>query len=131
MVGHGSKFGRKMEEAVANLLTHRNVEEAAKATDVSTATLLRWIKVPEFEKAYREARRAAYGHATARLQQESSAAVSALLKVLVDAASPASARVRAADCILDHAKEAIELEDIEARVRELEATVKSDGVMKR
>jgi hypothetical protein len=131
MVGHGSKFGRKMEEAVANLLTHRNVEEAAKATDVSTATLLRWIKVPEFEKAYREARRAAYGQATARLQQASSAAVSALLKVLVDAASPASARVRAADVILDHAQEAIELEDIEARVRELEEAAKKNGIQQK
>jgi hypothetical protein len=30
MTGHGSKFGRKMEEAIAALLTQRNVEEAAK-----------------------------------------------------------------------------------------------------
>lgn len=31
MTGHGAKFGRKKEEAVAALLVHRSVEEAAKA----------------------------------------------------------------------------------------------------
>jgi hypothetical protein len=80
VTGHGAKYGRKNEEAIANLLTHRNVEEAAKATGISTATLVRWMQVPEFDKEYRAARRAAFGQATARLQQASSAAVSALLR---------------------------------------------------
>jgi len=30
MTGHGSKFGRKREEAIAALLTQRNVEDAAR-----------------------------------------------------------------------------------------------------
>ena len=34
--------------------------------------------------------------------------------------APASTRVRAADSVLDHAKHAIELEDVEARVTGLE-----------
>ena len=59
MKGHGSKFTHKMELAVAALLTQRNHEEAAKAVGISPATLLRWQKLPEFEKAYREARRQA------------------------------------------------------------------------
>jgi len=32
MTGHGSKFGRKKEEAIAALLTQRNIEEAARVT---------------------------------------------------------------------------------------------------
>jgi hypothetical protein len=120
MKGHGSKFSRKMEEAVAALLVHRNHEEAAKAVGIGTATLLRWQKEPEFQKAYREARRAAFGQAVARLQQMSSAAVATLGKMMVDQAAPASTRVRAADCILNHAAKAIEIEDIDARVSELE-----------
>ena len=39
------------------------------------------------------------------------------------ALAPASTRVRAADSVLDHAAKAIELEDIEARVSELEHAV--------
>ena len=47
MTGHGAKFGRKKEETIVALLTQRNVEEAARAVDISTKTLLRWLKVPE------------------------------------------------------------------------------------
>ena len=102
-----------------------DIEEAARTTGIGTQTLLRWLKVPEFEIAYREARRAAFGQSIARLQQASSAAVSTLLKVMIDPNSPASTRVRAADSILDHAAKAIEIEDIEVRVAELEAAAKA------
>lgn len=61
MKGHGTKFGQKMEQAVAAMLTQRNFEEAARAVKISPATLLRWQKLPEFQTAFREARRAAYG----------------------------------------------------------------------
>jgi hypothetical protein len=54
------------------------------------------------------------------MQLGTSAAVSTLLKVMVDPNSPASTRVRAADSVLDHSAKAIELEDIEARVAALE-----------
>src|SRR5215467_5635864 len=120
MRGHGAKFGRKKEAAIAALLTHRNTEEAARAISVGQATLLRWIKDLEFDAAYREARRLAFGQSVARLQQASSDAVSTLLKIMVDPNAPASTRVRAADSVMSHAAKAIEIEDIEARVSELE-----------
>src|SRR6185369_4673102 len=99
MKAPGGKFGRKKEEAIAALLTQRNIEEAAKAAGIGANTLLRWLKVPEFQTAYREARRAAFGQSVARLQQASGAAVSTLLKVMVDANAQASTRVRAADSV--------------------------------
>src|SRR5258708_3539605 len=122
MVTPGSKFTRKKEEAIAALLTQRNVEEAARAAGVGTQTLLRWLKVPEFQAAYREAHRATFSQSIARLQQASGAAATTLLKIMLDPAAPASTRVRAADSVLDHAKQAIEIEDIEVRVAALEAT---------
>jgi hypothetical protein len=120
MKGHGSKFERKQEEAIAALLTQRNIDEAAKATGVSPNTLLSWMKNPQFDAAYREARRQAFRQSVARLQQASSAAVTTLLKIMVDPTAPHSTRVRAADSVLDHSAKAIEIEDIEARVAELE-----------
>lgn len=120
MVGHGAKFGRKKEEAVAALLIHRSIEEAAKSIGIGTQTLLRWLKIPEFDAAYRQARRAAFSQSTARLQQATGAAVSTLLKIMVDQNSPPSVRVRAADSVLDHASKAIEIEDVEVRVAALE-----------
>jgi hypothetical protein len=120
MKGHGAKFGRKKEAAIAALLSQPNLEAAARATGIGTTTLLRWQKDPEFDAAFRAARRAAFGQSIARLQQASSAAVSTLLKVMIDPATPASTKVRAADSVLDHSAKSIEIEDIEARVAELE-----------
>jgi hypothetical protein len=110
MKGHGTKFSRKMEEAIAALLTQRNLEEAAKTVGIATNTLLSWMKEPEFDAAYRKARRDAFGQSIARLQQAAGAAVSTLLKVMVDPNSPASTRVRTADSVLDHAAKAIEID---------------------
>jgi hypothetical protein len=121
MAGHGEKFGRKKEDAIAALLSQRNMEEAARAAGIGTRTLLRWLTPPEFQTAYREARRAAFGQAVARLQQGTSAAATTLLKVLIDPNTPASVRVRAAEAIFNHSAKAIEIEDIEARVAALEA----------
>ena len=123
MKGHGAKFGRKQEEAIAALLTQRNIDEASKAVGIAPNTLLKWMKQPEFDTAYREARRATFRQSVARLQQASGAAVSTLLKIMVDATAPHSTRVRAADSVLDHAAKAIEIEDIEVRVAALEQSV--------
>jgi transposase-like protein len=127
MKGHGTKFDRKMEEAVAAVLTQRNIDDAAKQVGISSPTLLSWMKQPEFQTAYREAKRAAFSQAIARLQQGSSAAATALLKTIVDPNTPASVRVRAAECILNHGLRAIEVEDIEARVTELEKAAEASG----
>jgi hypothetical protein len=123
MTGHGAKFGRKQEDAIVALLTQRNTEEAARSIGIATKTLLRWLQLPEFDKAYRDARLIAFRQSIARLQQATPAAVTTLIKVMVDPATPPSTKVRAADSILDHSVKAIELEDIEARIAELERTV--------
>jgi len=126
MRGHGAKFGRKKEEAIVALLSHRSIEEAARAVGVAPRTLLRWLKEPEFNAAYRESRRGAFGQSVARLQQMSTAAVTTLGKIMIDPNAPASTRARCADSILNHTAKAIELDDIEARVSQLErATAES------
>ena len=70
MKGHGAKFGRKKEEAIVALLTQRNIEEAAKSIGIAPNTLPRWMKEPEFEKGYRQARRAAFGQSIAKLHKD-------------------------------------------------------------
>jgi len=120
MAARGSILGRKQKDAIAALLTQRNVEEAARAAGIGVRTLLRWLKLPEFQTAYRLARREAFGQAIARLQQATSAAATTLLKTMIDPSTPASVRVRAADSVFNHAAKAIEIEDLEARVTALE-----------
>jgi hypothetical protein len=83
------------------------------------------MKQPEFDAAYREARRLVFWQAIARLQQASPAAASTLIKVTVDPSTPAATRVRAANSILDRAEKAIDTEDTQARLTTLERTVEA------
>jgi transposase-like protein len=120
MLGHGAKFDHKKELAIAALLSHRNVEAAARAVGISSNTLLRWTKEPEFDAAYREARRTASRQSIARLQDASGAAVTTVLKIMLDSNVSAGTRLRAAEIVLAHTAKAIEIEDIDERVAELE-----------
>jgi hypothetical protein len=126
MAARGSILGRKQEDAIAALLTQRNVEVVARAAGIGARTLLRWLQLPKLQAAYRQARREAFGQAVARLQQGTSAAATTLLKTMIDPATPASVRRRAAEAIFNHAAKAIEIEDIEVRVSALEAFVAVD-----
>ena len=109
-----------MEAAIVALLTCRNTEEAAKSVGVSTKTLLRWQKLPEFEKAFREARTATFRQCVARLQQASGPAVTPLLKIIVDPSASLVVKARCAYYILEQARKAVETEDLDARVAQLE-----------
>jgi hypothetical protein len=114
------KVGPKQQAAILALLTSRSVEEAATTANVPPRTLHRWLKEPAFDAAYREAKRAAFSQAIARLHQMSGAAALTLGKVMADPQTPPSTKVRAADSILNHTAKAIELEDLEARIAALE-----------
>jgi len=117
----------KQEAAILELLSNRTVEDAARAVKTSPRTLYRWLEQPEFAAAYRKARLAAFGQVTARLQQACGAAASILMKVMVDPATPASTKVRAAEAVLARATRAIELEDVLARVAVLEQANQQSG----
>jgi transposase-like protein len=41
MKGHGTKFSRKKDEAIAALLTQRNIEEAARSIGIAPNTVPR------------------------------------------------------------------------------------------
>jgi hypothetical protein len=114
----GVKSDRKKEEIIVALLTQRNVEEAARVAGVGTTTLYRRMKDADFATAWREARLAAFGQASARLEQASNPAVTVILKIMVDPGSPAPTQVRAADLVLQYATEASE-EDIGRCLAEL------------
>jgi hypothetical protein len=117
MVGHGAKFAQKMELAIAALLSHRSVEVAARAVGISTNTLLRWMKEPEFRGMYEEARGLAFSQSLGRLQEASGAAVTTTLKIMLDTNAPPGIRLRAAEIVLEQAAKAAELEKLGTRRR--------------
>lgn len=114
------------DRMIVAILEHPTQEKAAAALGISTVTLWRSMQKPEFAEAYRKARREAFSQSVARLQHASNAAVGTLLRVMTDREAPASSRVRAADVVLQTALRGMGIEDIEARVWELERARQSE-----
>ena len=85
MTGHGTKYGRKKERVIAALLTARNHVEAARLGGISLKTLKRWLRLPDFQADYLQARREVVAQTHARIQQNSGIAASVLFKLLGDA----------------------------------------------
>jgi hypothetical protein len=124
MKGHGSKLSRKMDAAIIGLMTQRNHEEAAKFAGISVSTLGRWQELPEFDAAYRKARRKAFGQQVARLQHAGSAAVTTIAKLAVDPGMPPAVRARASYYVITLATKAIELDDFGRRLADVERALK-------
>jgi hypothetical protein len=110
----------RQDRMIVALLDHLSQEKAAAALGISPVTLWRQMQKPGFAGAFRQARRQAVSLSVARLQQATGAAVATLLRVMTDREAPASSRIRAADMVLQGAFRGMEIEDIEARVSELE-----------
>ena len=102
------------------MLTARNDEEAAKSVGISLATLQRWKKQPEFEKALREAQLALFRQLMAKLHQASTAAVTTLLKIMVDPGAPLAVKARCAAYVIDQIRKGVEIENILPRIEQLE-----------
>ena len=111
---------RQREQLILALLQQPGIEKAAAVVGISQVTAWRITKTPEFKEEYRVARREAFSQALGRLQQAAGAATTTLMKIMVDGTAPAGSRVRAADCVLDHAQSALDLEDFQVRLARLE-----------
>jgi hypothetical protein len=117
----GDKLPGKQEAALAALLAHPTVRDAAKAANVAEGTLWRYLSDPTFSAHYKQARREVTDHLIMRMQADSTKAARILLEVAEDTASPASARVSAARTIIEQALKGAELRDLMDRIEALEA----------
>lgn len=127
MKGHGQKLSRRQEQAIAALLTCPTLAEAATAAGISEPTLWRWLARPDFQDAYRTARREAVSQAVAHLQQASTEAVETLRRIMQDPEKSVTARVTAARTVLEFAIKGVELEDLAARIAALERRGAGEG----
>lgn len=125
MSGHGEKLSRKREMAILALLTAPTVTAAAVQVGVGVATLMRWLREPEFAQAYHEAQCEVTAQAMAQLSRTCTDAVATLQNVMGDIGAPAAARVTAARAVLDFALRAVVIEDIATRLVEVETQIGS------
>ncbi|MGH2535114.1 MAG: hypothetical protein ACRDJW_22860 [Thermomicrobiales bacterium] len=110
----------KQRKAVAALLTAGDVATAAQTAGVTRDTLYRWLKQPLFLEAVRAAEAQALADLSRVLEGLRRTAAGTLAKAMIDAATPAATRVRAADATLGRLLQLRELATLEARVAALE-----------
>jgi hypothetical protein len=115
--GHGQKVTRKMEQLIANLLTEPTYALAAEKTGISEPTLYRWLRLPAFQRAYRDARRRVVDVAVSRLCGLTEKAVAALEKNLK--CGVPGAEIRAAVAVLDNVKALLLGEQFEEQVAKM------------
>lgn len=125
--GEISDLDAAQGKALAALLSCESVAAAAKKARLSEATLYRYLRDASFKAAYRRARAEAVEHAITQLQRDCAIASKTLREVCEDVEAPATARVAAAKIILEGGLKAVELQDLAARVEELEALLR-EGV---
>ncbi len=115
--GHGEKLTRKAEQAIAALLEHPTMAEAAKACGVSERSLWRWLQREDFQKRYRAAQRAVVDSAITKLQAATLRAVETLERNLN--CGNFFAENAAAQAILTHSFKAIEVRELQEQIDEI------------
>ena len=87
MKGHGSKFDRKKEAAIAALLAERSQARAARVVGIDLSTLKRWMQL----RSHRGVPASSLGNRGAGIrarQQNTPVAASVLLKLMADPKLP-------------------------------------------
>ncbi len=97
--GHGQQLSRTWDRAIAALLQHSRITDAARSIKVNPETLRRWLSVPEFADAYASARKEVLEETVSALRLASSEAVRTLTRNM-RCGIPA-AEIMAARAILD------------------------------
>lgn len=114
----------KQEAALCAVIAHPTLKEAALAAGVSETTLWRYMRDEAFSRRLREARRDATVHTIMRLQNASSDAVTVLHSLMMKEDAPAAARITAARTVLDYSIRAAEMEQLKARIEQLEEFIR-------
>lgn len=114
----------KQEAFITVFLSTKSIMEAAKKAGVSDRTARRWLQEPAMQEALRTARTDIYQQSLQDLKKATQFAVALLVACLQENEASMSVRVRAAETILRHAIEIHSLQELEARIAELEALIK-------
>ena len=118
----------KEARAIAALLCEPTVEAAARTARVGARTLGRWLQRPDFAEELARAAREAMTGAMKSLQAASVEAVETLRAILADEEGPTTARVSAARVVLEQSQRAMEREELEGRIVDLEREVAERGL---
>lgn len=121
MDNHDSNLTSRQQFAILEILSSPSYEEARRRIKVAKGTLYDWLKTPAFQAELSRQRKEMIDQAKDRLKYGMTKAVDRLMELLED--RQASIQLRAAQAILEHGFKAIEQQEIEQRLKELEERI--------
>jgi hypothetical protein len=117
----------KQEHVLTALLAHSTVRHAAKAANVSEATIYRYKKDPAFMAALRDARDQQMQDAIGHLKSGTVEALEALRDVYNDPSKPSTARVSAASKWIGYAFRAhFDMSELDSLIERLRSELGED-----
>ena len=118
MAGHKAK--NKQDALLGALLVQPSIADAASAVGIGRDTAYRWMRTPQFQQRYADAKREALAETISYLQRSMWKAVVALNAILDNPDSTQTAKVAAARSLLEFGLRATELEQVVERLERLE-----------
>lgn len=110
----------KQNKALAALIQARTQKEAATAAGIAESTLRRYLKDPEFSKAYKEAAGEMVSDGLIKAEKGLSLAIDTLISVCCSSSANEQTRVYAARSIIESCLKLKEVYDFETRISKLE-----------
>lgn len=120
------ELNQRQERFLKAMLSTASIDEACKVANINRNTGYKYLKDEKFLRVYRVLRREAMQQVTARLQKVSEQAVETLQEVMLDSENTPGSRVQAAKNVLDVAYRSLELDDVQARIEEIESRLSDD-----
>lgn len=122
-MGENETLNKNHRRAIAALIEHATVQDAAEACGLSPTTIYRYLQDLAFRAELSQHEGEAIDAATRRLLGLVDSAVETLRQVLQDKEAGYSHRLRAAQTVLDQLMKLRELRNIEERITKLERQV--------
>ena len=123
MPGH-SKKPQRQEALITALLVQPTILLAAQKAGISETTATRWMKEPDFQARFTEAKQVAFCQVLVFLEQSMLGSVAVLKSIMLDTQARPTTRVQAAGKLLELALRAHEVYTYEARLTAVEAALK-------
>ena len=128
-----SELTPKQEQFIAALVAGNSIVVAAAAVGIGEKTAHRWLKQPLFQGVYKAAKQWAFDEALSELRDNVNLAIATLKRNMtndeeVPSTQVRAIQVRAATVWLAQAVQVHKMEELEARLQELEAALKAKMV---
>lgn len=122
-----TELTRRQNQVLTALLTEPTLGDAAEVSGVSKRTIQNYLSTPEFLSELRHRQNIIVNLVTANLVASMTEAVGVLRRIMHDVEATLATQSRAADSLLRHAKEMLELGELSERLVALEVQLRIGG----